>query len=109
MRVVPRDRFTESEGELVKSTNRQLAARLRRDAIRYRNEHDDEGDMEFARVIFADYRALNAVANLIASGDLRAAHRRASRLDTVVRDAFSKTVWNALSGGCVFGHEEAAP
>ena len=92
----------------MKRTNEQLAARLRRDAVRYRNQIDDAGDMEFARVIFADYRAMNAIADLIEGGDLRAAYRRASRLDTVVRDGFSKQVWKALSGGRAFGHEEDA-
>ena len=92
----------------MKRTNEQLAVQLRRDAVRYRNQIDDAGDMEFARVVFADYRAINAVADLIETGDLKAAYRRASRLDTIVRDAFSKTVWNALSGGRAFGHEEEA-
>lgn len=108
MRNVPRDRAQRAEGDLVKHTNEQLAARLRRDAVRYRNQQNDAGDMEFARVIFADYVAMNAVADLIEMGDQRAAYRRASRLDTVVRDAFSKTIWNALSGGRAFGHEEDA-
>jgi len=82
-----------------------LAARARRDAERYERQHDTTGDPEFARTIKRDVAAIHAVADLIATGDMRGAYRRAARLDTVVRDAFLKTVWNALSKGKAFGHE----
>jgi len=84
---------------------KKLADRLRKDVARYAWRYAD-GDPEFARAIARDVVALSAVADLIDAGDLRAAYKRAERLDTIVRDAISKSVWNALSGGAAFGHTE---
>lgn len=83
-----------------------LAARARRDAERYQRRYDARGDADLARTIKRDVAAINAVADLIEVGDMRGAYRRAARLDTIVRDGFSKTVWNALSKGKAFGHGE---
>ena len=83
-----------------------LAARARRDAERYERRYDSRGDAELARTIKRDVAAILKVADLIESGDLRRAYRRAARLDTIVREGFSKTVWHALSKGKAFGHGE---
>ena len=82
-----------------------LAERARRDAERYERQHDTRGDAELARTIGRDVAAIHAVADMIEAGDLRAAYKRAARLDTIVRDGFSKSVWQALSKGKAFGHE----
>ena len=86
--------------------NAILAARARRDAERYQLRYPADGDAEFARTIRRDLAAIRAVAGLIQAGRLDAAYRRAARLDTIVREAFSKTVWNAMSKGTAFGHGE---
>ena len=86
--------------------NAILAARARRDAERYQLRYPADGDAEFARTIRRDVSAIRAVADLIQAGRLDEAYRRAARLDTVVRDAFSKSVWNAMSKGAAFGHRE---
>lgn len=83
-----------------------LAARARRDAERYRRSVDVTGDAALARTIRRDVAAIRAVADLIERGRLLDAYKRAVRLDTVVRDAFSNTVWNAMSKGNAFGHGE---
>jgi len=86
--------------------NAILAARARRDAERYQHRYPADGDAEFARTIRRDVAAIHAVAELIQAGRLDAAYRRAAKLDTVVRDAFSKSVWSAMSKGTAFGHGE---
>jgi hypothetical protein len=89
--------------------NAILAARARRDAERYQRRYLADGDAEFARTIRRDVAAILAVADLIQAGRLDAAYRRAARLDTVIRDAFSNSVWNAMSKGAAFGHGEGSP
>lgn len=90
----------------MKRTPRQLASQLRRDAKEYERQFASDPDPEYRRTILADLAALHAVADLLDRGDVRGAYRRAARLDTVVREAISTPVWNALSGGNAYGHTE---
>ncbi|MBL8857580.1 MAG: hypothetical protein JNL28_03625 [Planctomycetes bacterium] len=87
----------------MKLTPKQLADQIRRDATRYVAANATD-DAEFRRTIQADVRALNAVADLAAAGDVRGAYLRAAKLDTVVREAIADKAWRALSGNAAFGH-----
>ena len=82
-----------------------LAALIRRDAAKYGRENMTD-DAELRAVIARDILALHRVAELVEDGNLRAAYKRAARMDTAVRDAFSKRAWDQLSGGAAFGHTE---
>lgn len=88
-----------------KINHANVAKTARRDSRRYARENEHFGtDAEMRAVIARDVKALNAVADLIESGDLRAAYRRWSRLDTIVREAISRSVWLALTGGLAYDH-----
>jgi hypothetical protein len=81
-----------------------LAEQIRRDAARYARTYAGDDDPEFRRTIAADVRALNAVADHAAAGDVRAAYLRAAQLDTIVREAIAERAWRSLSGNAAFGH-----
>jgi hypothetical protein len=84
-----------------------LAEMIHADAARYVAQFNRDGtDHEFERLIDRDETALNAIADLAESGDLRAAYRRWARLDTVVREALSQRAWRGLTQNAAICHTE---
>jgi hypothetical protein len=88
----------------MKTDTKQVAETIRADAEKYAAQFHHDGDREFEELIAKDVAALRAVADLVEHGDMRAAYRRWSRLDTVVREALSQRAWRALTGGNAVGH-----
>lgn len=88
-------------------TPQQAAKQLRADITRYNKESKEWADDPLSKKVVAkDVTDLQAVADLLSDGDVKGAYRRASLLDTAVRDAISNPVWKLMSGGAAFGHSD---
>lgn len=90
----------------MKLDNKTLAKLIRADAKAYGDGFNRDGtDAEFERLIDRDIANLNAVADLVERGKLRAARKRWAKLDTIAREALSQRAWRGLTGGRAIGHE----
>ena len=90
----------------MKLDNKTLAKLIRADAKTYGSQFNRDGtDPAFEKLIDRDIANLNAVADLVERGKLRAARKRWGKLDTIAREALSQRAWRGLTGGRAIGHE----